>query len=123
MTSVCIDPKTRSQNPRRNRYVCANQQEALTATGNRFEEQLSPGACYWWSVRARFKIDCRACLTSWLPFADKQTDEHVIWLKYRVRLANRPTKSTVQRTGNEQSRLDLIRQLLSQIDRLEQPRG
>jgi len=54
---------------------------------------------------------------------DNQTDEHVIWLEYRVRLANRPMKSTVQRIGNERGQMGVLRQLMSQIQRLEQHRG
>jgi len=54
---------------------------------------------------------------------DNQTDEHVIWLEYRVRLANRPMKSTVQRIGNEQHRSNLLQQLMDQIKRLERTGG
>jgi len=53
---------------------------------------------------------------------DNQTNEHVIWLEYRVRIGNRQI-SPVQRIGTGQGQMGLMRQLLTQIKRLDQTRG
>jgi len=53
---------------------------------------------------------------------DNQTNEHVIWLEYRVRIGNRQI-SPVQRIGTGQNQMGLMRQLLAQIKRLDQTPG